>query len=140
MPQNKIRIAVDTNIWISFLIGKTLSRLTDLIIDDKVQIIFSDEQLDELINVVHRPKFQKYFDPENVQELLSLIYSKVEFVQITDHFLECRDAKDNFLLDLMASGKADYLVTGDEDLLVLNPFHNIQIVDFKSFEEIIQKF
>lgn len=139
MSKKKIRVVIDTNIWISFLIGKTLTSLADIIIDDKIQIIFSDEQFDELIDVIHRPKFQKYFSPEIIHEFISLFISKIEFVEITEHFQDCRDTKDNFLLDLIVSGKANYLVTGDKDLLVLNPFKGTQIIDYRSFQEIIDK-
>ena len=50
----------------------------------------------------------------------------------------CRDGKDNFLLEVALEGEADYLVTGDEDLLVLDPFHNTKIVKPKDFEGIFQ--
>jgi predicted nucleic acid-binding protein len=50
----------------------------------------------------------------------------------------CRDEKDNFLLEAAVEGKADYLIRGDEDLLVLNPFHNTRIVRPKDFEEILK--
>ncbi len=56
-------------------------------------------------------------------------------IRITHHFDDCRDKKDNFLLDLSVSGHADYLVTGDDDLLTLNPFYGIQIVSYRTFQD-----
>ena len=139
MQKKKIRIVIDTNIWISFLIGKALSRLEALIIDESLQILFSNELFNELIDVIQRPKFHKYFPSDIIQELISSLIYKSKFVEIKHHFQDCRDAKDNFLLDLSVSGKADYLVTSDKDLLVLNPFEGTQIIDYRSFQKIIEK-
>ena len=49
------------------------------------------------------------------------------------HF-ENRDPKDNFLLDLIHFSKADYLITGDKDLLILNPFLTATIFTPSQFE------
>ena len=139
MPRKKPRVVIDTNIWVSFLIGKVLSGLEDFIIDNRIQILLSDELLEEMNDVLRRPKFQRYFTLDVINEFVSLILSKVEIVEIKETFDVCRDPKDNFLLDLCVSGKADYVVTGDEDLLVLNPFKGIQIIDYNSFQNIIEK-
>ncbi len=111
MQKDNIRVVIDTNIWISFLIGKTLAGLSDAIINDNVRIIFSKELFDELIEVLQRPKFKKYFSEENIKELISLLNSKTEQVEIREYFNNCRDSKDNFLLDLCVSGNVDYLIT-----------------------------
>ncbi len=50
----------------------------------------------------------------------------------------CRDKKDNFLIESALEGKADYLVTGDDDLLLLNPFQNIKIIKPKDFEKMLK--
>lgn len=120
MPRQEIKVVIDTNIWISFLIGKTLSGIETLIVNESIQILFSKELFNELIDVIQRPKFNKYFSSDSIQELISFLVYKSKFIEITDHFQDCRDSKDNFLLDLSVSGKAIYLVTGDKDLLVLN--------------------
>jgi len=88
MPKNNIRVVIDTNIWISFLIGKTLSGLSETIIKDNIRIIFSKELFDELIEVLQRPKFKKYFSQENIAELISLLYFKMEKIEITDYFID----------------------------------------------------
>jgi len=133
--KNRVRVVIDTNIWISFLIGKIISGLSDAIIEDKVLIIFSKELFDELTEVLQRPKFRKYFSQDNIKELIALLHAKTEIVEITEHFSDCRDPKDNFLLDLCVSANVDCLITGDEDLLELNPFHGIKIIDYRVFRE-----
>lgn len=139
MPRKKYRVVIDTNIWVSFLIGKMLSGLEDLIIDNSVQLLLSDELLEEMNDVLHRPKFQKYFSVDMINELVSLMLGKVEMVEIKETFDICRDPKDNFLLDLCHSGNAYYLVTGDEDLLSLNSFKGTQIIDYNSFQNMLKK-
>ena len=78
MPKKTIRLVIDTNIWISFLIGKMLTGLVEGIIENNVIVLFSTELFDEMIDVLQRPKFKKYFSQEGIQELISLIHPKVE--------------------------------------------------------------
>ncbi|MCD4739343.1 MAG: putative toxin-antitoxin system toxin component, PIN family [Anaerolineae bacterium] len=137
MQKDNIRIVIDTNIWIGFLIGKTLSGLSETIVNDKIRILFSAELFDELVEVLQRPKFRKYFSPEDITELIALLHFKTEQIEISEHFRACRDPKDNFLLDLSVSGNADYLITGDDDLLVLNPFRGVEIINYRLFRKIL---
>ena len=58
--ESKIRVVVDTNVWISFLIGRRMSNLMKLLTRTDVQLIFSEELLNELHEVSKRPKFLKY--------------------------------------------------------------------------------
>ncbi len=138
MQKNNIRVVIDTSIWISFLIGKTLSGLYEAIINDKIKVLFSGELFEELVEVLQRPKFERYFSQENIVELISLLHFKTEQIQITERFKDCRDPKDNFLLDLCVSGDADYLITGDDDLLVMNPFHGVKIINYRLFRDILK--
>ena len=132
-----MRVVIDTNIWISFLIGKSLAGLTDAIIANRVQVLFSDDLFSELLEVLQRPKFKKYFSSEAIEQLLVLLYEKVVWVNVVDEFTDCRDVKDNFLLNLSISGQAKYLITSDADLLVLNPFHGVEIVSYQFFQNVI---
>jgi uncharacterized protein len=72
MPNNGMRVVIDTNIWISFLIGKSLTGLTDAIIANRVQVLFSDDLFSELLEVLQRPKFKKYFSSAAIEQLLAL--------------------------------------------------------------------
>ena len=137
MRDNTVRVVIDTNIWISFLIGKTLSGLSEAIISGQVIVLFSNDLFGELIEVLNRPKFKKYFSASAIEELIALLYEKVELIEIINHFNDCRDPKDNFLLDLAVSGHANYLVTGDADLLILNPFHGVEIISYQAFQNVI---
>lgn len=63
-----LKLIIDTNIWISFLIGKSLKGLQYFLHDNRFQIITSNEQISELVDVLSRPKLQKYFSKEQVIE------------------------------------------------------------------------
>jgi putative PIN family toxin of toxin-antitoxin system len=137
MESNALRVVIDTNIWISFLIGKAITGLNQAIINDRLIILFSDDLFSELIEVLNRPKFKKYFSESTIQNLIALLNEKVELIETSLHFDDCRDKKDNLLLDLAVSGNANYLVTGDSDLLILNPFENVEIVSYQYFQNIV---
>lgn len=139
MRKENIRIIIDTNVWISLLIGQKLKNIIHLFSTQKLQIIIGDELVNELLDVTSRLKFEKYFKPNQIQELIELLTAiSLKFnpkVKQTNY----RDEKDNFLLDLIDASKADFLITGDKDLLACNPFKTAEIVNPAEFEKIISK-
>lgn len=128
-----VRIVLDTNLWISYLISDRLIQLDQLFEDNQIQLLFSRQQIVEFTNVARRPKFQKYFSSEKIVWLLDSFEVYGEEVEVTTEVTACRDVKDNFLLALAQDGSADYLVTGDEDLLVLGKFGSTEIVRYSDF-------
>ena len=135
--QNAIKIVVDTNLWISFCIGTKLTFLADAIIAKKVIICFSDELYSEIFSVIKRPKIQAKIKEGRIKDLHNILEHRINYINPQDHISVCRDPKDNFLLELAVSAGADYLVTGDIDLLVLDPYQNLRIVKASEFETII---
>jgi len=134
------RVVIDTNIFISFLIGKRLKELKNHIIDFKVRLIFCDQIIKEILKVTQRPKLKKYFPKQDIEDLIDLIQTIGDHFEIADELKICRDPKDNFLLELAIAGKADYIVTGDSDLLVLDKINSTRIISYKDFEVIMQTF
>jgi len=140
MPRKKkIKIIIDTNLFISFLIGKRLAGLKQTLVQSTVQLIFFEQNMEELETVTGRPKFEKYFDKEDVIDLIDLIYAIGKIEKITKEPEICRDLKDNFLLALSDKGKADYLVTGDSDLLTIGEYKKTKIITIDQLEKILQK-
>lgn len=133
----RIRVIVDTNCWISFLIGRRLSKLVDLLSNERLQLIICDELLEEIKEVTARPKFSKYFPSEKVDSLIEFIQIIGESFKVTQTVKLCRDEADNYLLALTMESHADYLVTGDDDLLVLQKVGTCKIVDATTFERSI---
>lgn len=137
MKAKNIKVIFDTNVWISFLIGKRLSFIKDLIVSEQITIVFCDQLFKEIKDVTSRPKLKKYFPKETVIELIELIKTIGDGYNPKQiHFIN-RDPKDNFLLDLIDLSKADYLVTGDKDLLLHNPFKTALILSPSNFEKVI---
>ena len=136
MAINRKRIVLDTNLWISFLITKDLSKLDNRIFTGETILIFSQELLHEFITVVSRPKFKKYFSQEEIIEILDIIDQQAIFVEVTSEIKKCRDEKDNFLLSLAVDGNADFLITGDQDLLELKEIEKTQIVTLSQYFEV----
>jgi putative PIN family toxin of toxin-antitoxin system len=132
---NRIRIVIDTSVWISFFFGKVLKNLSNYLENDNFILLFSNELLDELIEVLSRPKFRKHISEEDIMEIIGIINYKAEWITIKEKTDICRDKKDNFLLDLALNGKAHYLVTGDDDLLVIKEFGSTKIVNYKEFDK-----
>jgi uncharacterized protein len=127
------RVVLDTNLWIYFLISKELSELDELLDEKKVTLLFSEESLNEFIAVSKRPKFQSYFTDKKVTELFRMFEKYGELVKIVRKVQICRDKNDDFLINLALSGKANYLVSGDADLLVIGQVEGIQILPWREF-------
>lgn len=135
MKNKSVKVIFDTNVWVSFLIGKRLSNIKELIAIGKIEIIYTEQLLLEIKRVTQRPKLRKYFPEKSVIELLDLLETIGHNTQIESiHFIN-RDPKDNFLLDLITFSEADYLVTGDKDLLLHNPFESAKIITPSEFEK-----
>ena len=137
MQNKNSRVIFDTNVWISFLIGKRLSSIKNLISDGQIKIIITQQLLDEINDVTSRERIKKHFQKQTVQEFIELLKNIAEHVDIVPTHFISRDPKDNFLLDLIDFSKADYLVTGDKDLLEHTPFKTAIILTPAAFEDII---
>lgn len=122
MPSQKNRVIIDTNLWISFLLTKDLSKFDSIIADNEITLIFSQDLVDEIVELTQRNKFKRYFELDNVKSLLVKIRARAIFIEVTSEINACRDPKDNFLLSLSVDGNATHLLTGDKDLLILQHF------------------
>ncbi len=127
------KIILDTNLWISFLITKNFNQIEKMIESGKITLVFSDELIEEFIEVVRRPKFKKYFSKKDVEKILAYFDQFGELFSVKSNIKICRDEKDNFLLNLSADSNADYLLTGDKDLLVLGKIEKTKIITFTDF-------
>ena len=133
MAVTKDRVIIDTNLWISFLLAKDFSKLDKLFAENAITLLFSQELLDEFIEVARRPKFKKYFLLTDLQDLLQALSLRTELIVVTTTVSACRDPKDNFLLALALDGKATHLLTGDKDLLELDKYGKTNIVTIAAY-------
>jgi len=130
---NPIRVIIDTNLWISFIISKKLNRLEPLLFSNNIRILFSSELIDELEATIKKPKLKKYFSENDLDEMLDVFEPFIDFIKVKSKVKVCRDPKDDFLLALAKDGKADYLLTGDNDLLGIGRIEKTIILKLKDF-------
>ncbi len=134
---SKLRIVLDANVIISaFLFKISKPRQVLEIAKNNHLILLSEIIIQELKEVLYRTKFDRYLALEIRENLLNTLIESSLIMEVNEVITECRDAKDNKYLELAVSGNASYIITGDDDLLVLNPFRNIKIIkadDFLSF-------
>lgn len=129
-----MKIIIDTNLWISYLIGKQTYRLKELLTREGTTIFVCRELLDELMEVASRPKLKRCILQEDILQLLQVIELYcLEVVLHKKAVSEIRDAKDLYLLSLADEVEADYLLTGDKDLLVLGRYGKTAIFTLSDF-------
>jgi putative PIN family toxin of toxin-antitoxin system len=135
-----LRLVFDTNIIISALLfeGSKPSKAFNIGIEREF-ILFSPSTLSELEEVLWRKKFDQYISHEDRNQFLSSFILHATPVEPDQTITECRDSKDNKFLELGVCGKADFIISGDEDLLILNPFRNIHILTPRRFINLYSK-
>jgi uncharacterized protein len=123
------RVVIDTNVLISslFLATSTPAQAVDKAVT-KAQLVATMETLRELIEKLHAQKFDRYVRRERRDALLERVASLVEIIDVLQSIRASRDPKDDKFLEAAVNGRADAIVTGDKDLLDLNPFRGIAIV------------
>ena len=133
-----MKLIIDTNVWISFLIGKRLSSLVEIFKREDIVIYVSDQLLGEITEVAHRRKFKGIIKPDSLFLLFELLQHRCVFISVQeDYNVPLRDAKDIFLLSMSHEVNADYLITGDQDLLVLKSFEGTRILTFAEFTKLL---
>jgi uncharacterized protein len=142
MAKHKLlRIVIDTNWYISASINRTSRRkLFSVLSNPKIAVFYSDELLDEYKRVITRKKFASVINTSQANRFIRLttkILIKAEVINKT--FSKSRDIKDNYLLSLSESCNAHFLITGDDDLLVLQKHVLTKIITFAEFLMIQRK-
>ncbi len=125
---------VDTNSLLSaHLLPLSITRKAFDVAFEKGILIHSRETFSEFIEVFTRPKFDKYIPLQDRLNIISLLELKSQLIEITAPVIACRDPKDDKFLSLALTAKADCIITGDKDLLVLHPFREIPILNSADF-------
>ena len=133
MSNKTHRVVFDTNIIVYFLISKTFNKLESKIKNGQLTFIFSDELMTEILLVLRRPKFKKYFTQQEIQELIKSLTLHSDLIEVKSKVEMCRDPKDNFLLSLCVDSNANFLITGDDDLLSLKKIGKTKIITIKEY-------
>ncbi len=125
----RARVVVDTNAFVSRLLlpDSVPARAVRKAVTE-ARLLVSEATLVELADVLSRAKFDPYVSIADRQQFLRLLGRITEMVPVVHTIRACRDPRDDKFLELAVNGEADIIVTGDDDLLVLDPFRDIPIV------------
>ena len=135
MSNETLRGVFDNNVLVSAaLLGGVPRKAFDKFLDNGT-VLVSVSMLLELADVLNRSRFDKYVTHDERLRFMVSFLKVAEMVEISEAIIACRDPKDDKLLELAVSGTADLLVTGDKDLLVLNPFRGVEIITPREFLE-----
>ncbi len=135
-----MRVVVDTNVFISAALkDESFPALALRVASERGTLLKSRETERQLFEVLARPKLAALVDPVVVNSIRELM-ARAEAVRITGRIAGCRDPTDDKFLELAVNGKADVIVSGDADLLVLNPFRGIPVVRPASFLQSIMRY
>ncbi|PIY80853.1 MAG: putative toxin-antitoxin system toxin component, PIN family [Candidatus Pacebacteria bacterium CG_4_10_14_0_8_um_filter_42_14] len=137
------RVIIDTNVLISGLIIPKGSPFQVLRLwqAKKFELLVSSNLIAETSEVLRRPKILKKYNLslELIEGFLQLIHLYGIIVFPTKSKVEVRDDKDQDILDTAISGKADFLVTGDDDLLVLASDTKVGKLNILTPREFVEK-
>ena len=137
MKRNKeLRIVVDANCWISSLLSQKFKSQLEIVYCKEYRLLFSERLFWEVGGAIRKPYLAKQIVQADYEKLVSLLRTDAELIDVHSVVEVCRDPKDNFLLALAKDGNADYLITGDDDLLVLKTFGKTKIVTLTEFEAV----
>ncbi len=131
------RFVIDTNVLVSALLQPHSTPACSVSAALNVGIVlYSTATLDELRDVLYRPKFRRFILLQEVVKFVDdFSYAGMPIDTSAHQITICRDPKDNKFLELALAGNATALVTGDADLLNLHPFHHIPILTPATFLE-----
>jgi putative PIN family toxin of toxin-antitoxin system len=125
------KIILDTNIIISALIQRSYPYLIlqNLVFEKLVDLCISDELFKEYIDVINRPKFNRYPDFQSKSELvlIQVLELGIKYKPI-DKFEIIEDVDDNKILELAVEAKADFIITGNTNDFTFSMFRGTKIV------------
>lgn len=131
-----MKVIIDTNLWISFLIGHQTQVVRRMLTDLRFDVYVCERLIEEIRDVASRDKIRKRVPPADVEDLLSIIHAFCQFVTIqTEVSLSAlRDPKDLYLLALAETIDADYIVSGDADLTDIGQYQLTKIIKLADFK------
>jgi putative PIN family toxin of toxin-antitoxin system len=141
LPEVKMQIVIDTNVLVSCLFNQNskVHRILLYLIDGKYQLLYSEETMRELEEVLFRPRISRNILKDwDIAELIALLRFLGIPILVKTSISFCRDPEDDKFLELAVDGHADYIVSGDKDLLILNSFRGIAIITPAAFLKLFE--
>ncbi|GHU34803.1 hypothetical protein FACS1894172_15600 [Spirochaetia bacterium] len=133
-----MKVVIDSNIFVSSFFWKGSPRkIVNRAIEGIDELYITQKILDEISEVVNRPKFNtdkdgvKYY-LKSIEEIANELISNIKIQNGS------RDVDNTIILECGITGNVDYIITGDDDLLVLKEFNRIKIITPKEYLEIVE--
>lgn len=141
-PEKKnttFRVVLDTGIRVRYVIKPNFRCIDAAMADLQLVPLYSQELRNKLFEVLQRPRFVKYITPNDLEAVFTIIDDFGKMIPVTSNRKLCRDPDDDFILNLALDSDADYIVSGDKDLLSMNLVENIPIIGIKKLKELLEK-
>jgi len=133
-----MRVVLDTNIIVSGYLGGTVEGIIVAWKSSEFTLIVTEVIIDEYLSVLKRPKFK--IEQVEIENFSALLIDKAEFVIPLEYIKTIsNDDSDNKFLDAAVAGQANIIVSGDQHLLELKSFRNIEILNAKEFLEKLKR-
>jgi len=134
-----LKVVIDTNVWISSLIGSgNPARIVGLLVSDTFQAFYPALLLEQVQEVAARPRIAARISPHRLDQLLSVIQHSARQVELGPIPAICRDPTDDAFLECARLADCDYLISGDKDLLILKTHGETRIVTAAEFLTALQ--
>ena len=135
-----MKVIIDTNLWISFLIGHQTQLVRRMLTDLRFDVYVCSRLIEEIRDVASRDKIRKYVSEADLDDLLAIINAYCQFATIKAEVAPTaiRDPKDLYLLALADTIGADYIVSGDADLTDLGQYNQARIMKLADFKAMMQ--
>lgn len=135
-----MKVIIDTNLWISFLIGHQTQLVRRMLTDLRFDVYVCSRLIEEIRDVASRDKIRKYISETDINDLLAIINAFCQFATIEADVAPTaiRDPKDLYLLALADTIGADYIVSGDADLTDLGQHNQTRIMKLTDFKTMMQ--
>ena len=135
-----MKVIIDTNLWISFLIGHQAQLVRRMLTDLRFDVYVCSRLIEEVRDVASRDKIRKYVSEADLDDLLAIINAYCQFATIEAEVAPTaiRDPKDLYLLALADTIGADYIVSGDADLTDLGQYNQARIMKLADFKAMMQ--
>lgn len=137
-----IRAVFDTNLLVGYLLTHRppIATLIDRhLAGEEIVLLTAPELLDELNRVLGYPRLQRYYSEEERKRFVALVLALSEVVELPESIPRiCRDPDDDLIIACAVVGDADVIVSGDQDLLVLEQVGNVPILTAAAFLDLLK--
>ena len=132
-----MRVVLDSNIIVASFASRGLCKDVFELCLSECEIVTSKPLIEETIRALRNKIKVPSFLVDRIHDLLVSEFEVITALKIPHN--SCRDPQDNEVLGVAVAGKADVIITGDEDLLVLKKFHTIPSLSPRAFWDFIKK-